>query len=119
MPPSITEPPDYCEYAGGACDQEFTGVQRSRGLFLYASQPVQIAATIEGAVAALRLANGGPPWRTWRDLGIVGQIIFCTICKHLRFAELAVADVTTLNFNLMFEIGFALGLEIPLIPIRD
>jgi len=37
----------------------------------------------------------------------------------MRFAELIIADVTTLNFNLLFEIGFALGLELPIIPIRD
>src|SRR6185295_11371239 len=30
-----------------------------------------------------------------------------------------VTDVTTLNFNLMFESGFALGLGLPIIPIRD
>jgi hypothetical protein len=30
-----------------------------------------------------------------------------------------VADVTTLNFNLLFEIGFAIGLGIPVLPIRD
>ena len=30
-----------------------------------------------------------------------------------------VADVTTLNFNLMFEIGYALGLGVPVLPIRD
>ena len=37
----------------------------------------------------------------------------------MRFSECIVADVTTLNFNLMFEIGYALGLEVPVIPIRD
>ena len=56
---------------------------------------------------------------TWRDLQTVGQIIFCEICKASRFAACIVADVTTLNFNLMFEIGFALGLGLPVIPVRD
>jgi len=37
----------------------------------------------------------------------------------MRFSQCVVADVTTLNFNLLFEIGFALGLEQPVIPIRD
>lgn len=30
-----------------------------------------------------------------------------------------IADVTSLNLNLMFEIGFALGLELPVLLIRD
>lgn len=37
----------------------------------------------------------------------------------MRSTRLAVADVTTLNFNLLFEIGFALGLGAPVLPIRD
>jgi hypothetical protein len=40
--------------------------------------------------------------------GAVG--IFCQICKAQRFTRVAVVDVTTMNFNLLFEIGFALGL---------
>jgi hypothetical protein len=48
-----------------------------------------------------------------------GQLIFCQICKAQRFTKVAVIDVTTMNFNLMFEIGYALGLGIPVIPIRD
>ncbi len=37
----------------------------------------------------------------------------------MRFADYVGANVTTLNFNLLFEIGFALGLNLPVIPIRD
>jgi len=37
----------------------------------------------------------------------------------MRFSEVLVVDVTTLNFNLLFEIGFCLGLGLPVVPIRD
>ena len=37
----------------------------------------------------------------------------------MRGARVIFADTTTLNFNLLFEIGFALGLGIAVIPIRD
>jgi nucleoside 2-deoxyribosyltransferase len=50
---------------------------------------------------------------------VSGQLIFCQICKAQRFTKVAVVDVTTMNFNLLFEIGFALGLGIPVVPIRD
>ena len=49
-------------------------------------------------------------WITWKNLDVLGQIIFCEICKAIRYPDLVVADVTTLNFNLMFEIGFAIRL---------
>lgn len=117
--PLITEPPAFCEYATGRCDQSFQNPHRSEGLFLYSSEPQIIADTIEECAEQLPLATSKGPWLTWKDLGVSGQIIFCEICKALRFTKTAIADVTTLNFNLMFEIGYAIGLGVPVLPIRD
>lgn len=114
----IKSPPNYCEYVTGQCDQSFDEFEQTMGLFLYPSEPSQIAATIEKA-AELLADNGDQKWITWKDLKISGQVIFCGICKAMRFSDLIIADVTTLNFNLLFEIGFLLGLELPFIPIRD
>ncbi len=91
----------------------------SDALFLFGSNPPQIAATIEAAVEKLRTLSGSYRWITWKNLDVPGQIIFCEICKAMRFTRLVVADVTTLNFNLMFEIGFAIGLGLPVLPIRN
>jgi hypothetical protein len=116
---NITEAPEFCEYAAGPCDQSFKETRTSDGLFLYPNEPKVIADPIEEAIQQLRRLSGERSWISWKDLGISGQIIFCQICKALRFTKLVVADVTTLNFNLLFEIGYALGLGLPTIPIRD
>ena len=113
------QPPAFCQYAGGECDQSFAGQAPANGIFLYPSDPPQIAETLESAVEKLRTSRQDENWLTWRDFHTTGQIVFCAICKSCRFADVVVADVTTLNFNLMFEIGFALGLGLPVIPIRD
>lgn len=115
----IVQPPSFCEYSAGPCDQSFVGSQESDGLFLYPSDPHIIADTIETAIHRLKLTAGDKRWIGWKDLGISGQIIFCQICKALRFTRLVVADVTTLNFNLLFEIGYAMGLGLPVLTIRD
>ncbi len=52
-------------------------------------------------------------------MAVGGRLVFCEICKAMRFASCVVADVTTLNFNLLFEIGYGMGLGIPVIPVRD
>jgi hypothetical protein len=116
---NLLKPPDYCEYAAGPCDQIFAGTGAAAATFLYPSRQTQIAATIEAAVRLLRERAPDKVWRTWTEFDNAGQIIFCRICKNVRFSDCIVADVTTLNFNLLFEIGFALGLELPVIPIRD
>lgn len=118
MLPNISNPPSLCEYAKGPCDQSFDALRRSEGLFLYPSEPTIIASTIEETARQLG-TEGSAPWLTWKHLGVPGQIIFCEICKALRGTQRVVADVTTLNFNLLFEIGFAVGLGIPVLPIRD
>ncbi len=112
-------PPEYCQYADGPCDQSFEPVSSCDGLFLYPSTPPQIAATIEAAKHKLERMSGDRSWKSWRQLPITGRLIFCEICKATRFASTVVADVTTLNFNLLFEIGFSIGLGVPVIPIRD
>ena len=115
----IQLPPAFCQYASGPCDQDFEGIPTSRAIFLYPAEPHGIAQTIEAAVVQLRKYAAVQQWRTWRDFQSTGQLVFCTICKHMRFADCVVADVTTLNFNLLFEIGFAVGLGLPIIPVRD
>lgn len=111
--------PTYCQYVPGPCDQDFGCALNSDGLFLYPNQPTQVATTIEGAVGELSKVAGEKKWKSWKALNVAGQIIFCEICKAIRFSQLVVADITTLNFNLLFEIGYALGLQVPVLPIRD
>jgi len=122
--PVITRPPSLCEYANGPCDQTFNDASYCDALLLYPSEPEIIAHTIEDAAKLLQSTatyglRGPLHFRTWKDIGISGQIIFCRICKAMRFATVIAADVTTLNFNVMFEIGYALGLGVPVLPIRD
>jgi hypothetical protein len=112
-------PPTFCQYAAGPCDQDFGTALKTEGLFLFPSRPESVATTIEEAITHLSRIAGDKKWGSWKDLSISGQIIFCEICKAIRFSRLVVADVTTLNFNVLFEIGFAIGLGIPVLPIRD
>jgi len=115
----VRVPPSYCEYAGGPCDQSFLGMLPSSSLFLFSQHPSEISSTIESSVEKLRTMVSSRRWITWKNLDVPGQIIFCEICKAMRYTDVVVADVTTLNFNLMFEIGFAIGLGLPVIPIRN
>jgi hypothetical protein len=115
----IRTPPALCEYSSGPCDQSFAEARTSYGLFLYPSEPSIIAHIVEAALKETSLLSGDQNWTSWKHLDVPGQIIFCQICKALRFTKLVVADVSTLNFNVLFEIGYALGLGLNVIPIRD
>ena len=115
----IKASPLFCEYSAGPCDQSFLGTVASSSLFLFGQHPPEISSTIESSVEKLQTMVSLKRWITWKNLDVPGQIIFCEICKAMRYTDQVVADVTTLNFNLMFEIGFAIGLGLPVLPIRN
>jgi hypothetical protein len=115
----IREPPPFCAYADGRCEEPPIEVTERSTVFLYSSRPMHIASTIEKAVDILKSRHPQDVWKTWRDFDIAGHLIFCEICKAMRASTTVVADVTTLNFNLLFEIGFCIGLGLPVVPIRD
>ena len=113
-------PPSHCQYAGGSCNETFLPAPSKRRVFFaYPSKPPQIAESISLAVNSLKKAEPEWDWQTWTDMSVSGQLIFCEICKRIRSSHAVVADITTLNFNLMFEIGFAISLGVPIILIRD
>lgn len=116
----LLTPPQYCHYAAGPCDQVIGEAPASKTVFfVYASVPEQIAVAVETAVLKLTQSQPDWSWKTWKQLPVHGQTIFCEICKAIRHSTAVVADVTTLNFNLLFEIGYTIGLGVPVIPIRD
>lgn len=112
-------PPAYCQYAGDECDQRLVAADQQSVFFAYSSKPPNIAATIESAIETLREVNRKWNWVPWTALPVPGQIIFCEICKAMRDSVAVVCDVTTLNFNVLFELGYAIGLGLPVLPIRD
>jgi hypothetical protein len=46
----------------------------------------------------------------WKTLAIGGSLIVDTICNEIRQSDFLIADVTTLNSNVLFELGFAIAL---------
>lgn len=119
-PSGAASPPSFCQYAAGACVRpNVTPAERTRIFIAYPGHPELISSTIETAVGSLRDTSPGVEWLTWRDLNPTGQVILCSICEAIRTSSLVVADVTKLNHNVMFEIGFAIGLGLPVVPLRD
>jgi hypothetical protein len=115
----ITTPPVNCQYAGGPCDQSFDGLDHRDAFFIYPSDPRLLAATIEEAIRRIGMTAPNLNVISWKGIGISGQIIFCRVCQNERFAAAVVPDVSTLNLNVLFEIGCALGLDRLVLPIRD
>lgn len=55
-------------------------------------------------------------FRTWQQEEIPGAFLSPNILESIRESRSLIADVTHLNFNVMFEMGFAIGLNKPVTP---
>lgn len=84
-------------------------MDKIEGFFAYASQPRQLTRVIKEAV---EIANksGGCHYTTWEENDIAGRPLTAPIFEGLDGANVLAADITTLNFNVTFEIGYAIGI---------
>lgn len=75
----------------------------------YPGSPVSLREPIELAIEATKGRGNNVALVGWPDTDIVGRPLIGPILDEIRASEYLVADVTYLNFNVTYEIGFAIG----------
>lgn len=81
----------------------------------YPDSPADIGLAIEAASKA-----GHPTVRilTWKRPDAAGEGLHGQVTDAIRDADVVAADITTLNFNVVYELGYAIGLGRRVIPLR-
>jgi len=74
-----------------------------KGFFAYPSAVNLIAQTIRSAASQI------PDLKTWEELDIPGRFIATEILSNIEESDFLLADISRLNFNVVYEIGFAIG----------
>jgi hypothetical protein len=82
--------------------------QRPKGFFAYASVPHSIPTTIKAAIEAINKSQMST-LLSWETLEIGGKYIVQEICEAIDDCDFFCADITTINPNVMFELGFAIA----------
>jgi hypothetical protein len=75
----------------------------------YPSEPLRLKNTVRDAVSELNTERFKLHIRPWEELDIPGRFIHEEVMDNIDAAEFVVADITRLNFNVTFEVGYALG----------
>ena len=110
----------FCPYHDRSCSEIHEGQLAPADIFFaYPSQPPMRVETIRGAIDRFRDAEGFDSAIDWSDLAIEGRVIFCAICEAIRSSSCVVADISGLNFNVLFEFGFAVGCGKPVWPLIE
>ena len=80
------------------------------GFYAYASDSTHISDTIEAAIAEINDRNSASI-TSWASMAIGGRIVIREILNEIERADICLCDVTGLNSNVLFELGFAIGLR--------
>src|SRR5438045_6605412 len=75
----------------------------------YPARPEQVATAMESACEQANRASGQLTFETWKQQDIPGRFIVEGILEKIDASEYVVADITRLNFNVTFEVGYAIG----------
>jgi len=79
------------------------------GFFAYPASPHEIGDTIEIFASNTKRDNSKILVDTWRALDIAGHFISEEVISKLESANFVLADISCLNFNVTYEIGYAIG----------
>jgi len=89
-----------------------------KGFFAYSSRPEFCEDAIENAITQI---NGGGVANisSWKQLRVNGKFIINEVLEAIFNADFFCADLTGINDNVLFEIGYAIGINKPVWLIFD
>jgi hypothetical protein len=79
------------------------------GLVAYPSEPPEIGETIRRAIETVRQQSRFSGLALWEENDVPGRFIANEVLLKIESGSVFVADVTRLNFNVVFEVGYAIG----------
>ncbi len=90
-----------------------------KGFFAYPAEPESTSETIEGAVKQFNHIQTSDHVQSWRALDIPGRFIPHEVMSAIDRCDFLIADITRLNFNVTFEIGYSIGRRKRLVLTRN
>jgi hypothetical protein len=89
-----------------------------QGFFAYAAAPPSIPEIVRAAVESINKIQVAQIL-TWESVQVGGKYIIAEICEAIDEADFFCADITTINANVLFELGYAIARDKRIWLIRD
>jgi nucleoside 2-deoxyribosyltransferase len=89
------------------------------GFFAYGSSPAHSGEFIEDAIKTINFSGHLVDLQSWKRLSPSGNLVISEVLKKIIDSDFVCADLTGMNDNVLFEIGFAIGKRKPLWLIND
>lgn len=86
---------------------------RTRVFYAFPGQPANLSETIENAITLLKtdrtIRRKDVRFSPWTDMKVGGRQLVETILKNIDRSDVFACDLTHPNFNVSFELGYAIG----------
>ncbi|CQJ20620.1 P-loop ATPase, Sll1717 family [Yersinia enterocolitica] len=84
-------------------------MEKNKGFYAYPANPIEIGQCIEATVSRINQTSSQIFVSTWKQMNIIGQFISEQVLSIPDNSDFLIADITDLNFNVTYEIGYAIG----------
>lgn len=93
--------------------------KQTTAFFAYGSETPSCGEFIEAAIKTINESGHNVSITSWKSLSIGGTFLISTILKEIESCDLFCCDITNLNENVLFELGFAIARNKPIWIIQD
>src|SRR4051812_47406668 len=87
--------------------------------FAYPNAPAEIGETVLAATDRLHKYQTRLRVKPWQQLEVAGAFIADNILEEISRSDALCAEITRLNFNVTYEVGFAIGAGKPIRLVRS
>lgn len=84
----------------------------------YSNEPPTIGESVEEAAFQINESDIYTV-TTWKNLSVAGHFIIEKICRGIEDCDIFICELTTLNYNVLFELGYAIACEKKIIILLD
>lgn len=81
----------------------------SIGFVAYPSEPDWVGEAIESGITTYARQRGDGRFSSWQENEIAGRFLSDPILENISASKCLVADVSSLNFNVTYEVGYAIA----------
>lgn len=93
--------------------------QQTTAFFAYGSETPSCGEFIEEAIKQINNSGHSVSIKSWKTLSIGGNFLISTILREIEGSDIFCCDITNLNENVLFELGFAIARNKPIWIIQD
>jgi hypothetical protein len=88
------------------------------GFYAYPDGYLLVGPTIEAGVSDYNERSNDTTISTWKEADVAGRFIASQVLAEISESDFFVADISYLNFNVTFELGYAIGRGKPILLTR-